>query len=272
MPSTHKMQIRLTRVQETLLITLYAKAIDNRSAGSILHDTKADELVGSIDYDFTRLNSWGNDNLIVVRARQYDVWIQEFIKDHPRCVVLNLGCGLDTRIARIDPPATVAWFDLDFPDVIRLRQNFFTERAGYRMLASSVTESAWLQDIPGGQPGLIVAEGVLEYLTAEDVKGLLNRLTDHFPQGQIAFDVMNSFAIRSAKAAKDEPTAGLHTWEVNDLREVDILDSKLEREKAISLLLSPFIAKLPMGYHLIYRAMALVPRFRNMIRLLRYRF
>jgi O-methyltransferase involved in polyketide biosynthesis len=77
MVSIPKKQIRLTPVQETLLITLYAKAIDNRSRNPLLHDTKADELVGLIDYDFTKLNSWGNDNLIVVRAKQYDDWIQE---------------------------------------------------------------------------------------------------------------------------------------------------------------------------------------------------
>ena len=77
MESTNKTQIHLTDVQKTLLITLYAKAIDNRSKNSILHDTKADEMVGRIDYDFTKLNSWGNDNLIVVRAKQYDDWIQE---------------------------------------------------------------------------------------------------------------------------------------------------------------------------------------------------
>ena len=77
MASIDKAQIHLTKVQETLLITLYAKALDNRSRNPILHDTKAGELVGMIDYDFTKINSWGNDNLIVVRARQYDDWIQE---------------------------------------------------------------------------------------------------------------------------------------------------------------------------------------------------
>lgn len=272
MTSSTKTKIHLTKVQETLLITLYAKAIDNRSERPILHDAKADELVEMIDYDFTKLNSWGNDNLIVVRAKQYDEWIQEFIKHNPACIVLHLGCGLDTRITRITPPARVNWFDVDFPDVIQLRKNFYADGAGYRMIASSITDPAWLQEIPTGQPTLIVAEGVLEYLTREEVKTLLNRLTDYFSHGKIAFDVMNSFAIRSAKSAKNEPTAGLHVWEVNDLREVDVLDAKLKRENAISIFHSPFIGKLPIKYQLIYRSMALVPQFRNMIRLLRYQF
>ncbi|HEX2696722.1 MAG TPA: class I SAM-dependent methyltransferase [Anaerolineales bacterium] len=272
MVSTDKKQIHLTKVQETMLITLYAKAIDNRSRKPILHDAKADELVGMIDYDFTKLNSWGNDNLIVVRAKQYDVWIQEFIKANPACVILNLGCGLDTRVTRINPPATVRWFDVDFPDVIQLRKNFYADRPGYQMIASSVTDPAWLVDIPTGRPVMIVAEGVLEYLTADEVKILLNRLTDRFSRGVVTFDVMNSFAIQSAKSAKDEPTAGLHKWEVNHIGEVDALDSKIKRDKAISLFQSPYVGKLPIGYHLLYSTMALVPKFRNMIRLLHYQF
>jgi O-methyltransferase involved in polyketide biosynthesis len=272
MESSNKTKIQLTNVQKTLLITLYAKAMDNRSTNPILHDVKADELVGMIDYDFTKLNSWGNDNLIVVRAKQYDDWIQEFIKDNPAGIALNLGCGLDTRITRISPPSTITWFDVDFPDVIQLRKNFYADRPGYRMIESSVTDPAWLAKIPTEQPAIIIAEGVLEYLTTDEVKMLLNRLTDHFSHGVIAFDVMNSFAIQSAKSAKNEPTAGLHTWEVNDIREVDLLNPKLKREKAISILLSSHIRKLPLGYHLLYRSMALVPQFRNMIRLLRYRF
>jgi len=272
MELSNKTQIHLTKVQETLLITLYAKAVDNRSSRPMLHDVKADQLVGMIDYDFTKLNSWGNDNLIVVRAKQYDDWIQEFIKRNPACVVLYLGCGLDTRITRINPPSTVSWFDIDFPDVIQLRKNFYTDQPGYQMIESSITDSSWLANIPTGQPVMVIAEGVLEYLTGEEVKILLNRLIGYFSHGVITFDVMNSFAIQSAKSAANEPTAGLHKWEVNNIHEVDALDPKLKREKAISIFHSPYIGKLPIGYHLLYRAMGLVPRFRNMIRLLRYRF
>jgi O-methyltransferase involved in polyketide biosynthesis len=272
MTSDPKTQIHLTDVQKTLLITLYAKAMDYRSASPILGDAKADEMVGRIDYDFTKLNSWGNDNLIVVRAKQYDAWIQEFIRDTPACVVLNLGCGLDTRVTRIDPPPAVSWFDVDFPDVIQLRRNFYADGPGYRMLASSLTDPAWLAEVPAGQPVMIVAEGVLEYLTTEEVKKLLNRLTDRFPHGILAFDVMNTFAIQSAKSAANEPTAGLHTWEVNDLREVDALDPKLKRDRSIPVFRSSYIGKLPVGYRLLYGAMALVPKFRDMIRLLHYQF
>lgn len=144
----------------------------------------------------------------------------------------------------------MSWFDVDFPDVIQLRKNFYANYPGYRMIESSITDPVWLTEIPTEQPVIIVAEGVLEYLTAEEVKMLLNRLTSYFLHGVIAFDVMNSFAIQSAKSAANEPTAGLHRWEVNDIREVDALDPKLKRDKAISVFRSPYIGKLPLSYHL----------------------
>lgn len=41
---------------------------------------------------------------------------EESIERYPEATVLNLGCGLDSRIFRIDPGPGVRWFELDFPD------------------------------------------------------------------------------------------------------------------------------------------------------------
>lgn len=60
------------------------------------------------------------------------------------------------------------------------------------MITSSITAQNWLDPIPSDKPVLIIAEGVFEYLSEEEVKTLLNRLTNYFSHGQIAFDVMNS--------------------------------------------------------------------------------
>ncbi|GAA2848207.1 hypothetical protein GCM10020220_042160 [Nonomuraea rubra] len=57
-------------------------------------------------------------------------------------MVLHLGCGLDARVYRIDPPATVDWYDLDYPTVIELRERFLPPREHYTLIASSVTDPA----------------------------------------------------------------------------------------------------------------------------------
>jgi O-methyltransferase involved in polyketide biosynthesis len=43
----------------------------------------------------------------------------------PDAVVLHLACGLDSRVLRIDPGPTVAWFDLDQEPVIDLRRRLY---------------------------------------------------------------------------------------------------------------------------------------------------
>ncbi len=268
----NQVKVHLTQVQETLLITLRAKALDSRSANPILNDAKAGELLSRIDYDFGKVKSFGNDNFIVVRARQYDEWLREFVNSNPSAVVLNLGCGLDTRITRIHPAATIQWFDIDYPDVIKLRENFYSNGAGYKMIGASLTDPNWLTEIPKDQPTIIIAEGVLPYLTAAEVKSLLNRLTDHFLHGEMAFDVMNTYGVRSAQSVVSQTTAAMHRWAVENIEQVDQLDAKLRRVAIVPLFSSPYVRRLAWGYRLLYGSLALVPQYRNSIRLLRYRF
>lgn len=265
MKTTNTYGITLKKEMETLLITLYAKAMDYRSENSILNDLKANELLIQIDYDFERLKGFGNE-MMVIRAKQLDRWVNEFLEKNPNSIVLNLGCGLDTRISRINPPASVNWFDVDFPEVIDLRKRFFQERPGYQMVSSSVTELNWLKQIPNDQPVMILAEGLLEYLSENEVKELLYRLTHHFPTGQLAFDVMNAFAINAGKKSLKETTGAEHKWAVDSIHEVDQLNTQLKRAAALSVFKSNAIHKLAIKTRLIYSALGLFPSFKNMMR------
>ena len=262
-------KVHLTGEKATLLMPLYAKALDNRSSRSILHDEKADEIVSMIDYDFEKLKGFGNGNVMVVRAKQLDEWVKEFLGSHLNAVVLNLGCGLDARVYRINPPSTVSWFDVDFPEVIEERRNFYSNTGGYQMIASSITKPEWLQKIPKDRSAFMIADGVLEYLTEEQVKELLNRITSYFPRGQIAFDIMNSYAVRMGKGRLKERTGAEHKWAVDDVNEVDRLDPKLRRVANLPLLGSKY---LPLKNRLLFGVALILPRYKNMMRLLRYEF
>lgn len=266
-----KHKVQLEKEQETLLITLYAKATDSQSKHPILYDKKAEEIVQLIDYDFDKIKNFGN-KLMVLRAKQFDVWLKDFLNTHSDVTVLNLGCGLDTRISRVDPPSTVRWFDLDFPEVIKIRKLFYSTQEGYEMISSSVTDFNWLENIPKDKPVMILAEGILEYLTEVDVQALLTRLTNDFPYGQMAFDVMNSFAINSGKKNLKEKTGAEHKWVVDDLHNVDKLNSTMKRIADLSLLKSEYKTQLPLKTRLLYTALSTIPSFRNMLRVLLYKF
>ena len=181
--------VSLTGTQQTALVTLYGKALDSRRPDSILADREADNAVQRIDYDFSRLRVRRRDQKsAAVRSKAYDGWVTRFLDVHPECVVLHLGCGLDTRVYRVNPPSTVSWYDIDLPDVIELRQRLFPQRTGLYTIAASVTDPGLLNGIPAALPVLMVAEGLTPYLRAAEGVAMLRRITEHFPSGEMVFD------------------------------------------------------------------------------------
>jgi methyltransferase (TIGR00027 family) len=208
-------------VEWTNLVTLYLRACESRSPRPILGDHAAAEAVDRIDYDFKRLHRaaqpWANQFLVALRAKKLDDWAAEFLRRHPDAVVLHLGCGLDTRAFRINPPSTVQWFDLDQPGVTELRRKLYDETESYRMIGSSVTDPGWLDQIPTGRPTLVVAEGLLMYLTEREVWELLERLTDRFGSGELLFDTLSPAGPRMSKLF----TKGIVKWGIRDAREIE---------------------------------------------------
>ena len=264
-------KISLTQEKETLLATLWAKAFDNRAKHSILHDTRAEEIVAQIEYDFAKLDSFNHGNVTVLRARQLDEWLRTFLTTSPSAVIVQLGCGLDTRITRIHPSAEVSWFDVDYPEVIALREQFYTNHEGYTMIASSVTASQWLANIPKNRPVMIIAEGVLPYLTEEEVQTLFTRILEAFPHGQIAFDVINAFAFEQAKAELRK-TGAEYKWVVETVTTIDQWNPRLTRIAEQPVLCSHYRRELPWLFRLFYGTVALFPSVRQTMRLLLYQF
>jgi O-methyltransferase involved in polyketide biosynthesis len=158
-----------SKEKETYLATLYGKALDAAVEHPILGDRFAASAVARIDYDFKAFKlPKGGEITLPMRAWHFDQWTRSFLVANPEATVLHLGCGLDTRVYRIGPGPKVRWFDVDFPDVIALREQLYPERDGYRRIGSSVTDLAWLDAIPGDTPVLVVAEGLVMYLDEKD--------------------------------------------------------------------------------------------------------
>jgi O-methyltransferase involved in polyketide biosynthesis len=257
--------VRWGSVEWTNLGTLYLRAYENRLERPVLGDQAAAEAVDRIDYDFTRMHRsvqpWANQFLVALRAKQLDVWADDFLRRNPDAVVLHLGCGLDSRAFRLDVPPGVSWFDVDVPGVIALRRRLYTERTGYTMIGSSVTESGWLQQIPADRPTLIVAEGLLMYLTEAELRDLLQRLTDRFGGGELLADLLSPWGPR---------LSGITKWGTRDGHELPQWIPRLHLIET-SMLLDP--SKIPLKpQRMVFRMVAAVPFMRNYDRLYRFRF
>ena len=273
-----QVQPNIKEEKETLLICLHAKAMESRNENSILKDTFADEILHSVDYNFDKIessSSFDGDMPTIWRAKHIDDFVRKFILEHPDAIVIYLGCGLDTRIKRIDPPATSNWYDVDFPEVIELRKNFFSQTNNYQMIASSVTESDWLGKIPKNRSTCIIAEGVLEYIEPDEVENLFRRLIEYFGHGQIIFDVMSKWIIKRAEKNMQKEFGTTHKWGVDNAQEINSFSPKLKLLDEIFIFKSPYLKQLPhklWKFKLFCRIGSVFPFFKRIMRLLFYEF
>ncbi len=270
-------KVHLTKEKETYLATLYGKALDNHAKDPILGDKFADEVVRHIDFDFEKLKvPKGAEITLPIRAKHFDQWTREFIAANPVSTVLHLGCGLDSRVFRIDPPATVCWYDVDLPDVIELRKRLYPERHDYTMIGSSVTDPHWLDQIPADRPVLVVAEGMVQYLSEKDGIALFNRITEKFPGGEFIFDAYSRLMVRLISLLPAARAAGVSLpWGINDPRELEKQVPRLKLVTAISFLTMPELVErlsTSRAQRMMGRILNHITFYTKMIQHLRYKF
>lgn len=177
----------LGTIQETLLIPLYGRAVENRKKDPILTDPRAEEIVAAIDYDFAHFDNLPSLTGTVLRTSLFDRWAADFLAAHPDGTVVEIGTGLNTRFERTDN-GRARWFELDLPDVIELRRTFFTDTPRRTTLAASVTDEAWTTTVAAhsGGPYFLAAEAVLPFLTEADVHHVIDLLATRFPGATLA--------------------------------------------------------------------------------------
>jgi O-methyltransferase involved in polyketide biosynthesis len=195
---SQKIPANLNAESETLMIPLYSRAEESQRPNPLIKDDKAVEIVNQMDYDFGRMNlSAGDKVAMILRLREFDRLVKEFLQRHPEAVVVHIGCGLDTRFERVDNQH-VEWYDLDLPEVIELRKTLIGgEKGRYHLLSCSVLEGDWLKTLQNQaqRPSLFLAEGVLPYFEEARVRTLVLILQSRFPGAELVFDAHTPFAI-----------------------------------------------------------------------------
>lgn len=196
------MELSLSQVSDSLFLPLLCRVLESRSSRPIIRDSKSEAIYERLKPTFAagtrpmyrQLTRGHLPRLMVttvaLRTRCFDRKVQDFRFRHPDGVIVNLGCGLDTRFSRLDDGA-LRWVDIDYGEVIRLRQAFFDSSPRYRMLPASVLADDWISELEAwqGKPVLFLAEGLLMYLHESEVKSLLLRLASRFPGAEIVAEV-----------------------------------------------------------------------------------
>lgn len=188
----------MTNESKTLFIPLYGKAIMSKEG--FINDKTAEKIIESEKESFDNVDQSRKLAIyMAMRAEQYDEIVRNFIKENSDPVIIQLGCGLDSRINRVNLNPLM-WYDLDFPDVIELRKKYYSENDFYTMIPSSVTNYSWLDKITCNSDNvLIVAEGLSMYLSETDMKNLIEKFRNKFRKSTFIFDAYSHFASKMSK-------------------------------------------------------------------------
>jgi O-methyltransferase involved in polyketide biosynthesis len=175
-------------------------ATESRRRRGIIRDEAAERLLGKLDYDFQKFaGGWMSQVGVAIRTMLLDREVRAFIAAHPRAVIVNIGAGLDTRFQRVDN-GSITWYDLDLPEVIAIREQLLGSSVRQRMVAGSVLELDWPSTVKAGEPPvLIIAEGILMYFEALEVKLLVGRLVHAFPGAEMLVELMSPTLVRRGK-------------------------------------------------------------------------
>ena len=271
---TEKLHVDLSGAPQTMLATFYAKALDADLEKPILGDRWARDIVDRIDYDWKKTTITARTSpAVTTRSAHFDEWARQFLAVNPEAVVLHLGCGLDSRYFRLDPGPGVEWYDVDYPDVATLRQQLYPEREHYHVVAASVTDPAWLDDIPADRPTLMIAEGLTMYLTEEAGVALLRRIVEHAPSGELQFDAFNRLGIKSQWTNRVVRRSGatLH-WGIDRPDDIVKAVPGVRLLAWVSAIESDDFALVPWYYRATLNLMRLAPALRYMAQYHRYAF
>ena len=185
-------------VYRTLYIPLYGKAYVSRRR-LLLQDPKAEEIWEKEEFPLQgkARSKWLAYNM-AMRSVVFDRWTQQQLQTCPDAVILHVGCGMDSRCLRVEAK-DCQWFDVDFPEVIAVRKQYFEETERYHMIGADIRQEAWLTQIPGDRTAIIVMEGVSMYLKPEELRAVLGRWRDHFQEVRILLDSYTAFAAKATK-------------------------------------------------------------------------
>lgn len=228
--------INIQGVPETMLQTLYARAAYSKKKNHKFYDEKSMEIVSRIDYDFTNAakDSTMSDG-VIARTILLDRMVGDFIKENPETTVINIACGMDTRVYRVDN-GKVHWYNIDLPETIAVRERFLNESDRICMIAKSAMDESWAE-VVGKQKGkvLVIIEGLTMYLTEADVKQILEIVDKHFDDVEVIMETMNPFVVKHVKEKSIEASRAKFSWGISSGKEVEKIAPSFQWIKDVSL-------------------------------------
>jgi methyltransferase (TIGR00027 family) len=186
-------------VARTAFWTAYCRAEESRRDRPLVVDPLAERLCGPEGMAIGReMEEQGRAHAsVVVRTRVIDERLASALTVHGAREVVVLGAGLDARAYRLHAPAGVRFVEGDFEEILAWKttrlagvappEGVAIERHAVELRAPG--DVARLLASLGRAPRVVVLEGVLAYLSGDEVEGLLGALRDAQGPTRVIADV-----------------------------------------------------------------------------------
>lgn len=225
-------------VQHTLCMPLCGRMIAARKYPDLFPDRDAERIVRELGEDISgkalyRLQYMWMNCLI----RQYNLaWeITEYLKNHPKATVVELGAGLSCLRRQMGNESN-PWYCLDMADVIALRETHIPKGEREKNIICDLNDFSWFDKINfDSESGIVfTAGGLFYYFETKQVRRLLCAMADRFPGGMISFDAVNSLGLKGVDAevklagesadshfSLENPKEELESWSPNIVNVVE---------------------------------------------------
>src|SRR4051794_4511106 len=154
------------------------RAIETDRRDALFHDPYAARLAGERGFEMMRTLPRGRAAgwSMVTRTVLIDEIVRNYVA-RGADLVINLAAGLDARPWRLDLPKGVRWVDVDLPDILRYKTDMLAgerPRMPYEAIYADLRDAAIRQALltqlaSSARQALVITEGLLIYLTAEQV-------------------------------------------------------------------------------------------------------
>lgn len=222
----------ISHVSDTALMVAACRADETELEDAFVRDPFAARLAG--ERGFAILNAVPNSQMLRfglgIRTRVIDDLLNEALAAHSITTVLSVGCGLDTRPWRLPLSPDLRWIEVDFQDMLDYKQNLMTGETPYCHVErlsvdlNDPTQRQRMYEVAGNARTLVITEGLLLYLPAATVQGLVSESWQQSGIGHWISDITTT-AFQIAISGSSRMQSISHVQAPDCLKGEEILDT-----------------------------------------------
>lgn len=106
--------------------------------------------------------------------------VRDYLKDHPKASVVNMGCGLD-QTGENCMKGQCKINNLDMPDIIEIHIDLLPPLEQVKNIGCDLNDTSWFDEIDASNGVVFIAEGVFYYFLKDQMKALLPVMEKRFP-------------------------------------------------------------------------------------------